>query len=390
MTKISKNLSKVHYSNSGTPFDITSITTPRIDSFKIRIPREQVIIKNDYLLDDYALVSKTTGEVIEDESNFKKSSYFYENKGVKTYYKAERQISKNEVKDYVTILLTSKSLFDRYFEGICSNTVIPFYDSIISQDVVSFSHDNFLYGQCTDMDIKMDLVPNAPVIDIVNGLYECATPKKLAHQAASIYRQKTNLGIQFSLRKTQAFKKYPYLKFYEKVRELKSHSLDFYSSFLLDHSLPSEILRIETTIKNKKHFKQLGQDSTQLISILDNLDTVGKEAFKRSFDAHLSDKMFDFIRVDNDVKKLGSKQLLPLEKVLLGYIEQKMISGQSFTMARKNIIDSCCVSKQQRYRMKKTINKIENYIDFTGLISGDETSKFEAWYSQVYEKIFYN
>lgn len=358
--------------------------TPAIDSFKIRIPFSKINVLNDVLSDNYVIVSEKTGDIIDDE-NFKKSAYFHKSKGIKTYYRIESQMTKDLiVAEYLTILVTSKLLKYDYFEGITGNTLQQLYINLIDHEVVYFSYRDFLDGECTDMDIKTDIVPKVPAIKLISNLYECAIPRKQAHQAASVYKRKDNLGIQFALRKTKSFKKYPYLKFYEKVRELHSKSFEFYNEYLSNIELPEEILRAETTIKNKKHFKLLGQLETSLESIIDNLDSIATNAFNLAFQAHLSDYKPLSIPESTDTEKFDL-----MDKVLLGYIYEKMINGLPFKEAMVLIVKGTCSDKKQRYRLRKKIKRLEKHINFSNLI-GENTGSFTAWYSQVFEKIMYN
>ena len=336
-----------------------------IDSTKIRIPLEEVKILNDILGDEYVVYSKRTGEEITDE-NFKRNSYFYEEKGCKTYYKIEQQIGKDGiVNSYLIILLTSKILGEKYFKGIHQNTILDVYDNIISQGIISLSFESFMNSECTDTDIKVDLVPRVKMIEIVDTVFSLAKSKKLAIEACSVYRKKSNMGIQFALRKTSKYIKSPYLKFYEKIRELKCNSVEFYSNYLSDFELPEELLRIETTIKNKKHFRHLGQFSTKLKDVIGNLYNVAMSAFKKAFEAHLdfSEKNLEGkFMVDEKAtpEKYTVADLNEKDRVVYYSIKKDVDFGISFKNACEGVISNCCFTKESRYKMKKRINSIFN------------------------------
>lgn len=334
-----------------------------IDSTKLRIPLFDVEILNEVLGDEYIVFSKRTGEEITDE-NFKKNSYFHQEKGCKTYYKIDKQVNKDgAVCHYLVILLTSKILQKDYFKGIQKSTALQVYDRLMEQGVVYFSFDTFMDGECTDTDVKVDLTPRVEMVKIVDTVYSLAKSKKLAIEAASVYRQKTNMGIQFALRKTSKYIKSPYLKFYEKIRELRFNSVEFYANYLSDFDLPKEILRIETTIKNKKHFKSLGQLSTKLKDVINNLSNVATVAFKRAFEAHL-----DFSEKNLESKFMIEKNATPEEfsisdlnekDRLIYYSIQKDINyGVSFKNACESVIANCCFTKESRYKMKRKIKQI--------------------------------
>lgn len=324
-----------------------------IDSLKIRIPFHLVSIENEVLGDEYVLVSTRTGEEFEDE-NFKSNAYSHKYNGITTHYKIEKQITRHRtVEEYLVILVTSKILQHDYFKGIQSYTILDVYNRLMNETIVYFTFESFMNGECTDVDIKYDVLPNAPVKRIVENLYEQVIPQRQAHKACSVYKQKSNLGIQFALRKTQAFLSHPYLKFYEKVRELNSKSLLFNETYLSGFQLPVEILRCETTIKNKKHFKALGQLSTTLKDIIGNLETVSKEAFEKAFKAHI----MDYKEVNVNSLPAG-KTMNTADLLVYDAVKSRMKMGSSFEFACIGVINSCAATKEQRYKLKKRIQKV--------------------------------
>lgn len=385
--KLSFNPSLVKNANIGDNDDyshhLSDSSSPSLDSFKIRFPVSSVSLLNGMLSGDYMLVSQKTGEVI-DEDYFKKTSYMKSYNGVKTYYRLEKQItSDGSVERYLTVLLTSKILEHEYFRGITKNTVDRTYNNMMRQGIVGMSKGSFMCGELTDTDIKTDIVTNRSVLSIVNGLYDSAIPHKEAHKGVSIYRKKTNLGIQFSLRKTNCFKTSPYLKFYEKNRELTYKSAEFRASYLREMSLPNELMRIETTVKNKKHFKLLGQELTNLNSVLQNLPEVSENAFRFAFNAHLKEYNFS----DLPTEETGRKDLAPMDKVLREYLIEKVRGGLSLMTAKDYIIQTSCTTKKQRYRMSKKIDFIIGHIDLSSLVGEIEG---RAWFSELFGKIEFN
>lgn len=347
-------------------FGNTGVISPVIDSLKIRLDKENVTVINPVLQDEFAVVSTTTGHIINDD-NFKRSAFFHEYQGIKTYYRIERQVSRDQsVKEYVTVLVSAKALEDLYFEGISSNTIEQLYSNLIGHKVIWCNQNTFYHGECTDVDIKIDFVPDGDAVDVISSLYDQAKPQKLAHRAASVYRQKENLGIQYSLRKTKCFKTAPYLKVYEKVRELTYKSHVFKDAFLSGIKLPDEVLRVETTIKNRKHFKTLGQESTKIIDIVNNLPKISEIAYKRAFEAHLG--AFKQAAVSEN-----ARDLKPMDKALVLLITEKMLAGNTFREAKELIIRSTCVGKIQRYRMSKTIDRLAKNVDFSKFVCQDES-----------------
>lgn len=319
-----------------------------IDSLKIRIPLSLVSITDSRLTDHCILVSKETGSVV-DETEYKNNSFKIDDSGIKIRFAVEKIIvgHSKETNDYLTIMVSSKCLKSHYFVGITSETISLVYDYLISKNVVWFSFQNFLKGECVDIDIKTDVVPLMEVREVVDKLYSQAEKKRNQREGCSVYRKKTNLGIQFALRNTHSFKKSPYLKFYEKVRELNSRSKEFMNTFLTDVKLPSEILRIETTIKNKKHLRLLGQSCSKLGSVIENINEIALFAFENAFQAHLKNfKLYNSMRVETNSKATVNDRILI--KCVFELIEQ----GYSYGEAVNEIVSSVCQNKSERYKLR--------------------------------------
>jgi hypothetical protein len=84
-----------------------------------------------------------------------------------------------------------------------------------------------------------------------------------------------NTGIEWSSRNSvgEAYTSKQYLKFYAKALELKHHSTLFYDTYIRGsiydkYLIDNKLLRVETTIKNKAHWKTYNLE----ISTLKDLD----------------------------------------------------------------------------------------------------------------------
>ena len=371
---------------TNTSYNLDSISSSfSVDSLKIRIPLSLVNYKEGLLGDKYLVVSDRHGDVVDD---FKKDAYFKEYEGIKTYYRLEKQYtSQGRVDDFLTILLTSKLCKADYFSGINQNTINYVYEELISHNVVSFSYDSFMKAECTDTDFKFDLIPSRPAKEIIQVLENNVIPRKQACNGAMVYKRKENLGIQFAMRKTPNFNKYPYLKFYEKIRELTYKSNDFFAHHIVPFSisdpLPKELLRVETTVKNKKHFKKLGHNYTNLNYVITNTSNIAKDAFQKAFSAHLPNYNGLHAPVAPSDKKLS-----PTDKILIHAIEDKIIEGNSVLKSIDILLKVSCVGKQQRYRMRKRLMELKEHIDFKSKIAPD-TMDFVAWFSELENRVIY-
>lgn len=366
MTKVLKNTDAMRYYNANfapvvhknKPLNgfknLFDASAASVDSLKIRIPLNKVWYIDPRMTDHCILVSKNTGAVL-DENEFKKHSLSIEDKGIKTRFAIQEIISGRgkQTNKFLTILVSSKTLKENYFYGITNQTANTVYDYLMSLKIATFSFSDFMESECVDIDVKADLKPSVPVVSVVNRLYEQAEKKRAQRNGCSVYRKKTNLGIQFALRKTNSFKKCPYLKFYEKVRELKTRSTDFMNAFLNEgKNLPSEILRIETTIKNKKHLQAIGHGFNTLSSILNDLQDIARKAFHYAFRAHLNGFKMAVLRIRDEASLTLS------ERVLLDLIFKEMKSGFSYKETADRIILRICKNKSERYKLKTSIKTV--------------------------------
>jgi len=334
MTKIDNILQKPNY-------DLVAI-----DSFKLRIPFQLVQIENKNLEDKWVLVNSNTHEI--DESTWKSGTYKVALNGISTYYKIEDQVGiNNQITKYLTILINSKLLKNRYFEGITLNNINEVYESIMAQKVVSFTlKDFFNKSAITDVDFKKD----SQIKDFKNCIYKLISISKASKSKDIGYRSftsKDNLGIEFSTRKTTKFLSSPFLKIYHKGVEFKNKSFVFSDKYLQGQDF-LDIVRIETTIKNNKHFKSLGLPQNSLEAIL-SLSNEQKELIIQNALAKHLEPRIQALKDNNE--------LPPMEKIFYSLIMQLMNEGVSFERA-KNLSLKLIDNKSQKSRTRKKLDNI--------------------------------
>lgn len=240
-----------------------------VDSLKIRIPIGQVKILDESLTAKWILVSEH-GEI--DPDYFKENSftkYIDEAQTVKIRFGIERQRTERQVVDeFLTILLPSKILGNRYFEGITLDNVENIYIKLMNTKVVSFSLNTFLFESgCTDVDFKKDF--ECPSIDkLISKLSANCLPSKNRGDGIRPFRQVDNKGLEFNERKTSRYKTRPFLKLYDKEIELTTAKRQAFAKEYLSDIDFTGISRIESTVKNKAHFRHLGIQDTTLNAIL--------------------------------------------------------------------------------------------------------------------------
>ena len=243
-----------------------------IDSLNLRIPLSEVELIGDNIGKIHTTVNKETGESFED---FKKHSEKYNYKGVSVHWRLEDQYDKGIVIPYLVILVSSKILRERYFEGITKDNSKLVYDNITELGIAKFTYESFLKAQCTDVDFKKDIYCKS-FGDVIEQIQKISKSSPLSNRGYnSLNKRKKgiliNQGLEFGKRKT-ASTAYPFLKFYHKYIELVYSSGEFYRAYIEPLNLDiANLIRTEFTIKNKTHFLKYKIENTGIENIL-NLD----------------------------------------------------------------------------------------------------------------------
>lgn len=318
-----------------------------IDSLKIRIPMSKVEILDQSIFGNKIVIDDLTGNV---EREFKENRYKVKYDGITTSFGIEHQNSKgNKVVEYFVILLNSKLLHQRYFEGITQDTVETVYLRIMGMNVAKFDFDTFLDAECTDVDFKQDLQqPNfSKTLDYINSH---AKLSKNVGEGSNKRDQPTNKGIEFGKRET-AHKSYPYLKFYHKGLELLNSSKTFYGKYIADLDIDvTHMVRVETTVKNKKHFAKLGVDNTSLRNILKLSQDKLLEIVSTAINRHLEKRLTTIT---------PTKELKPMDRVYFNSMALLIDQGANYHLVVEMLLNGIN-GKVQRSRVRKTLDRIYN------------------------------
>lgn len=296
-----------------------------IDSLRIRIPIQEVEILKPIEFDRFELVDKVTNEttafdrfelkdkITNETTDIKKDSVRLYESGISLYIKKELLRLNSMQGEFMVILINSKQLKERYFEGITKETVSLIYDYIISKEIIRFSYESFINAYCIDVDFKKDIKFKTDFITVTKTLYNNVKPenKKITRPI----NQKGNQGLEFSKRNITSNQQNPYIKLYNKEIELVNNSDKFNREFLKPHHRHlKRLCRIEYTIKNKKHFEQFGIKDTRLKNLLELSDSKKIEMCQSHLKKHL-----EYNSIPELVKK--DKNLMPNDIIILNSIE---------------------------------------------------------------------
>ena len=314
-----------------------------VDSLKVRIPLHKVNVLNKSLESNWLLVNEGTGEI--DAYHFKKNAYKHSENGISTRFAIESQVTENQVvEQFITILLPSKVLKEKYFEGLTLENIHLAHSYLISLQVVDFSLETFLEGQCTDVDFKKDRVTK----DLPSIIKECeartkeSAKKREGHQS---FTDTENMGIEWSDRRTTKFKTHPYLKIYHKEKELKYNSKEFSDCFLTSIDF-RDVVRVETTIKNRKHFKQYQVEDTTLRSILSITSEIKDAFISKAVNIHIG---------ENARSKAPKEGLSPRDAIFVNMFQQCMERGMSWRVIRESNLDA--IDRQTNFEDEKSVAK---------------------------------
>lgn len=291
----------------------------RIDSLKIRIPVSLLTIKNVSLNNYYPKVCLENGEQLDTYKAKKEMLDYYLSSTAKVKLGIEtRRTTSGQNEECLVILLNSKFLRERYFQGIHFDIIQDVYRDLISLNVFDVDFETFVRSECTDIDFKFDEFMDQQTWNSLLDQFKRATiPSAQLDKGYNRFKPSKkdpfNNGLQFNKRAT-ATKSRPFFKLYWKGGELLSNSTDFYNEHLagsITEAQVQQIVRIETTLKNKEHAKYVGIESTTLLSLL-SLTEASKEKMFRNIISKYLGKLNRSIDIE---KAKDSTLLSPTEQV---------------------------------------------------------------------------
>jgi len=328
-----------------------------IDSFKIRIPFAQCNIIDESLEGNWILVNEATGII--DEADFKKNSMKFNIDGIKIKFAIEKQMTNEQVmKTFIIILINSKILESEYFEGITKINIEKVYKYLISLQVINFTYSDFLQSEITDVDFKRDKY-QTNFLKTIPVLYSITKKTRELNEGCNKWEQNDNQGIQFSNRKTTSISRSPFIKIYNKEIELKKGSKDsqlFFKTYLFNKididELISNRIRVEFTVKNKKHFRLFNINKTSLDIILNLSQILKKQMLSEILNKHLKFKL--------NLTTINHKDnLTPSEIVFISLLQITIDKDFAVSIIIENVIKQI-ESKQRKSEMKKRLYNLYN------------------------------
>ena len=332
----------------------------KIDSFKLRVPRVNVVFVDSKFASKYQKIYTETGEIDED-INLDKNKVKIEN-GITTRIGIAYSMDNNGGSEFVVFQINAKQLKKKYFEGINRKNIKLIYTYIISFKLVHLDYSVFLDGLISDIDICYDYkITRKDMQETNQKIYEKVLPH-CAKYVGKPFGRKNNTGLQFNDR-SKATPSKPYCKIYHKTTELESKSEEFAKTYLKGINY-KDLGRYEFTIKNSKHKAYLRLKYKSL----DDFLRIQQKTLERFF--------FNGIKLyttsNNIIREY--RDLSPTDKLLLEFINRLISRGSD----KQNIYTALNIYDipQERSRMKKKLKDLlENVDDKKRFIANKESMK---------------
>ena len=340
--------------------NISNLGECSMDSCSLRFEIPSLDYHDKRLNENLITLDAETLSVV--ESEFKRKSKRYYHKGFSVYASISEnvRVNRDEFSDCLILLVNSKQLGSRYFEGLTIYTMPIIFELVKELEIFSCSYNTFLNCSITDIDFKKDnLIEFPDYKELISGCSTMTKPSNDRDKGRTIFSRKDNYGISWSVRKTSKYLSSPYTKVYHKGLEFskptsEGGSKDFKDMYLSSVDT-SNIMRLETTVKNKKHLQSLkiGLKTFTLRDIL-NLTTDQKDKIiSKAVNSHL------LPRTRSLAFKL-EKDMSPTNRIYLNLL-LGLISDGNFTFQRAlNLALNGIKNDSSKSNNKKTLTRLYN------------------------------
>jgi len=325
-----------------------------IDSLKIRFELTDLESYDTSIETTKRWYDVDTQELEPEEFKKNSKSYKLGYKGFQFYASISNIIVRQNIPvPCLTILVNSKQLKSRYFEGITEDNYNLIYNEAIKLGILKCSYKTFCNASPTDIDIKVDYkLPMDEYKELINALEIMTKQSSKSSKGCNVFKKPNNYGIEWSKRETKSYKTNPFLKVYHKQIELEYHSIEFNNEYL-NHLNIKDVFRIEATIKNKEHLKKLNLPLNNYTII--ELLKLPKEELNKVITVAVNTHLLP--RSKSTTFK-GRGNLTPTNELLLDFI---MLATNdlnwSFTRVENHVLRND-EDKNRRHRKKKLITQL--------------------------------
>jgi len=350
---------------------ISNLTKASIDSLKIRIPLSCLDSYDEEITITITQFKGDAFDVIDKEFKTNRKEYEFDN------YKLTANIFRVNSIDCLILLVNSKQVGDKYFDGITNDTIKIIYNLCVHNQIFKCSYDLFRQSSVTDIDIKKDFKFESltDYKQMIDGMKTMSIKSNLRDKGYRAFNDKGNIGIEFGKRVTTSAISNPFTKVYFKQRELETNSLDF-SNRYLSHIDYKNVFRIETTIKDKRHFNSFNFKLNDLtLDVILNLTTEEKDVIlSNAFNRHLLPRK----RIINP----KNEELNPTEQSYISIITSLISSGSHNFDEVLNVLIKDIDCRKAKSRKKKQITTLYKQ-NYKPSIYRKRAENVEKFYDQI-------
>ena len=322
-----------------------------IDSFKLRIPVSKVHFFKQDIVDRWTYVSESG---VLDESEYKQRRVRHEEKGIVTSFLIEEARGSYQREPSLTILINAKILGTRYLEGIHSGNWTIVFEKIMNLGFFYIKPNDFLVASITDVDIKRDfqIKGDEERDHIIKQLSASTLLTNQVDKGHRVFDKNGNKGIQWSTRE-RATNSNPFVKLYSKDFDLVKDKRAAEFSIEFGFSSIPPTMRLEGTIKNKRHFESLSKEKLETESFsLSSLLTL-KNGQDRDLDELLKQMTWQHVQLTESQRE-SMGRLTASQAMCLALLHNNDYSTANF------LIDRYANDRHQRKRLQKSLEEVYN------------------------------
>jgi len=355
-------------------FNPVPLNVGLIDSLTIYLPLDKIQVIDERLISEYCVYYPDTGLLVED-LNPPKPILINDN-GINFRFNRVVFPPQNDklAQTLIRLTLTSKMLFERYFEGLNIDNLQMIVDYINTRNIIKLDLETALNSICNDIDLCINYVLDFDAYKESLFYLKKMVKQSKQHQVSVFPRKETfkndkNYGIQFGERDKGSIGS-PFCKFYNKTNELITNSAEFYNAYIfpqlryglnIDNLIRKEITLKNSAVKQNLKKRKLVSIENQLVTLSDilALSTAEKTQIcnvqlkyyyeKRQFhiseDLSPTEKIFSYYM--NKIVELGGDKLTLQEPIMLFDCKVQK------SVAKKKILKLIDITFDTEYLTKK-------------------------------------
>jgi hypothetical protein len=228
---------------------VNNFWVPKIDSFKVWVRRGDIQIIDHTIIEKLRVID-SNGEIIDEIEGKSKNIGYPDGRAFKFWRRRHNDVNTKVTTEYIGIIINTKHLKERYFEGITLDNINVIVDEINAQNVIGIDKETLLSSSIGDLDICIDFPATIDSFKmLVKRQFPMVQQKSKDNFASEL--KATHLGLYLNTR-DNCYPSKPFFKFYHKSIELENKSSDFAEKFLKKVNYQN-IGRCEVNLKNTRH-----------------------------------------------------------------------------------------------------------------------------------------